>query len=53
MSEVATGALIECVHGYDCLWNVSAAAYHHKDVRQAALRSVYLSLRETVKKDTF
>ena len=38
--EVITSALIECVYGYDCLWNVSATVYHKNYTRQAALRSI-------------
>ena len=52
MNVKISSALIERVHGYNCLWNVSADAYHKKDVRQAALRSVYLSLQETHEKET-
>ena len=40
MTEADTLFFIECVHSYECLWNVSSADYHKKDVRQASLRSV-------------
>ena len=39
--------MIELVRSFDRLWNSSATAYHKKDVRQAALRSISVALRET------
>ena len=38
--------MIECVHSYECLWNLSVADYHKKEVRNAALRSISICLAE-------
>lgn len=46
MCEADTLFMIECVHSYECLWNVSVADYHKKEVRHAALRSISIRLAE-------
>ena len=46
MCEADTLFMIECVHSYECLWNVSVADYHKKEVRHAALPSISIRLAE-------
>ncbi len=46
MCEADTLFMIECMHSYECLWNVSVADYHKKEVRHAALRSISIRLAE-------
>ena len=46
MCEADTLFMIERVHSYECLWNVSVADYHKKEVRHAALRSISIRLVE-------
>ena len=46
MCEVDTLFMIECVHSYECLWNVSVADYHKKEARHAPLRSISIRLAE-------
>ena len=46
MCEADTLFMIECVHSYECLWNVSVADYHKKEARHAALCSISIHLAE-------
>ena len=50
MCEADTLFMIECVHSYECLWNVSVADYHKKEVRHAALHSISIRLAENRQK---
>ena len=46
MCKADTLFMIKCLHSYECLWKVSVADYHKKEVRHAALRSTSIRLDE-------